>query len=310
MFTDPQEFILYLKRKYANLYKTDKVADKEFYEITKRELSDYGTSVEDASHKGLDWVISEIYDGILCQLDLEVKNNVKRSMAVGVVETGEVNAWIAKGGLNTYGIILNSGLMLLLHKAFKLMVASTNPQGITYCNRKNASQISQDDIWLMFKDLCKIYVETGVPRGPMLKLKEELLVKHSSLLHLGEVFVFCHEIAHFLNGDLDDQSNFISLGHDKIAMKYLEGKNHEIEYKADIKGYEIFSRYANTKYPKIPNELRMMPIVILMDILGAIGIEENYTHPSPKDRVINIARSYYGGKVAKFWKSSYEMFKL
>ncbi|MBI4187115.1 MAG: hypothetical protein HY530_06400 [Chloroflexi bacterium] len=143
----------------------------------------------------------------------------------------------------------------------------------------------------------------------MLKLNEELLVIHSNLLHLGEAFIFCHELAHFLNGDLDDQSNFVSLGRDKIAAKYVEGKNHEIEYKADIKGYQILSTYMSAEFPGGSDELRMAPVVMLMDVLEAIGIRESYTHPSPKDRVINIAESCYGGEVAKFWKSSYSMFK-
>lgn len=307
---DPQEFILYLKRKYANPYKSGQAADEEFYEITKKEMNKYDISVEEASHKGLDWVLNEIYDGIICQLDLEVKNNIKRCIAVGVVETGEVNAFIAKGGLNTYGIIVNSGLMIFLHKAFKLVLASINPKGITYCNRKRPSEINQKEYSSMFNELCDIYVETGVPRGPMLKLTEELLGKHSQMLHLAEAFVFCHEIAHFLNGDLDDQGNFIILGQDKIAMKYIEGKNHDIEYKADIKAYEILSNYMNANYPEIPNEVRMIPIVMIMDILQAIGVKENYSHPSPKDRVINIAKSCHGDEISEFWEKSYSLFNI
>lgn len=46
---------------------------------------------------------------------------------------------------------------------------------------------------------------------PLIKLRSKETSRCSTILRLAETFVLCHELAHFLNGDLNDEKSYCAL---------------------------------------------------------------------------------------------------
>lgn len=304
MFTDVREYISYLIRKYSVPYRSDVPTDEEFLRITKSELSKYNISPEDSTNKGLSYSLDNLFNIVLTSLPVEEQNEVKRCIAIGVAELGELNACITKGGKNIYGIIFSSGLMLIIHKLFKILFASVHPEDVIYCNRDKPSKLTSQDYKLMFFEVCENYIATGEPKGPLIKFDEQSQEEYSITLNIAEAFVLSHEIAHFLNGDLDDDDNFIQLGQEETIVKYLEGKHHDREFMADIKAFKMI---LNLNYPYLPKGATILPIMLMMGILEAIGAKETYSHPSPKNRMVNILNTYYGEGITEQWLKTYPL---
>ena len=328
MFANPQEYLHYLKDRYNK--PIPGIRDNRFDEITKKEWQEYVESatsiskipkelaslasneVETLKDKALDIGLSLQFKGILLSQRAEERKRIERCVAIGSVDTGELNTFIAKGGVNIYCIVLNSGLMMLLHKNSKFVVASSLPQDVIYCDGQNPSQFSAHDYALMMQETVDVYARTGFPRGALIKFRAGSKGSQAAATFLdsAESFVICHELAHFLNNDLDEESSFLELRNDSKLMKYVEGKDHAKELKADVTGYRLLSSYLNKKYPKLDSNFFVLGIVIVMDALASIGIEESYSHPSPKDRVINIAKSFFPDDKVKFWMDSYSRLGL
>lgn len=306
MFKTPEEFLYYLKRRYAAPFPPG-LRDSRFDAITKSQLEEHGIKWNPGdNHIDLyDKIASGVFHEVVDCQDHNISFIINERVAVGVLETGLVNAFIAKGGENLYAIVLNSGLMILLNKAIKLWVAGANPGTILYCSHKDPSRVDQRDITSMLRELFDNYLNSGIPRGPMIKLRKEAMGTYSIALHFAEAFVISHEIGHLLNGDLEEESLFVPLGGDEIISRYVEGRDHAKEYQADVKGYEILTRYADTKFPEIETNFRMFALSCVMDLIGAISNEPSETHPKAKYRVVNIARTFYDSEVAKYWEESY-----
>jgi len=325
MFANPQEYLQYLKDRYNK--PIPGIRDNRFDEITKKQWQEYVESaksiskipkevasneVETLKDKALDISLSLQFKGILLSQRAEERKGIERCVAIGSVDTGELNTFIAKGGVNIYCIVLNSGLMMLLHRNIKFVVASNLPQDVVYCDGQDPSQFSAHDYALMMQEMLDIYARTGFPRGALIKFRAGSKGSQAAatFLNSAESFVICHELGHLLNNDLDEESSFLELHNDSRLMKYVEGKDHAKELKADATGYRLLSNYLNKEHPKLDSNFSMMGIVIVMDALASIGIEESYSHPSPKDRVINIAKSFFPDDKVKFWMDSYSRLGL
>lgn len=307
MFSNPQEYLKYLKDKHNK--PIPGIRDNEFDEITKNQWQKYAKHTGDVelsrADERLNIVLNSQFKDILASQSAEEKERIEQCLAIGSVDTGELTAFIAKGGVNIYCIVLSSGLMMLIHKSIKLIVASILPEEVIYCSGQDPSQFSARDYWLMYEEMVDIYGKTGFPRGALVKFGEKALLVSTPLLHLAESFVICHEIAHLLNNDVEDESEFVEVCNDSRLMKYIEDKDHAKELKADVTGYRLLSNYLNKAFPEMNSKVHMMGIVTIMDVLASIGITESHSHPSPKDRVVNIAESCLPHDEIEFWKGSY-----
>ena len=306
-YSTPSEFVDFLKRTRSQPYAPGD-RQEDFDAITKRDLEKQGIPFE-AGSKGienLEGIILQLFDEILKAQPAEIQRATEHSIGVGVMETGLVNAFIANGGGGCYAVIVNSGLMILLNKAIKLWVGASREGGITYCNRKPAEELSKSDIHEMLHELFFIYRETGIPRGPMVKVSDECLGIYSMALHIAEAFVVCHELGHYLNGDLNSDSGLASLPWCDGVEYYKGDSNHEKEHNADITGYGLLQRFVREKHSSLDADFLMFGIVTVMDMIGAISAEGSPTHPDAKDRVVRIAQHFYGDEEAERWKASYK----
>ena len=306
MYNSPSQFLNWIKNKYSNPYPLGK-RDHEFDTLTKKKLKEVGIDFPKVSQRIelLNNLISDQFNDILLSQERIISNKISLHISAGVLETGEVNAFIAKGSKNIYAILMNSGLMTLLNKSIKLWVGSTDLKNIEYCNRKLPNELTYDDIKAMLFELFDNYVDTKIPRGAMIKLKDKALGIYSTTLHLSEAFVICHEIGHYLNGDLNETNSFVPIKSMPGLEKYDEGENHEKEFNADITGYRLFDKYVNKHHSEIDTNTRIFAVICVMDLIGAISRDPSRTHPEAKQRTLNIIKKNYGPDAEKYWSNTY-----
>lgn len=193
---------------------------------------------------------------------------------------------------------MSSGLMILLHKYLKLVRAFVSPADVIYCNRKHFSSLSKEDIDGYIVDLINNYLDHSVPYGTLIKLNEEASNSHSIILSFSEAFIICHELGHYLNGDLSNKDGYIPLGSGGIGSVYEENKDHDKEYNADVTGYNIYIKYLDTIGCKASPIEYLKPILTTFNLIYALGGRKSETHPHPYDRAVNIARKCYGDEIA------------
>ncbi|QDV73642.1 hypothetical protein [Botrimarina mediterranea] len=75
-------------------------------------------------------------------LSPEVAARVHPCIALGVLDTGEANAAIYKSSDGKYAILINTGLMQLLNKFVKIIIAWDDPRLVTYCNLTPAEDLT------------------------------------------------------------------------------------------------------------------------------------------------------------------------
>src|SRR5262249_11668487 len=148
-------------------------------------------------------------------------------------------------------------------------------------------------------ELVEIYRRHGAPYGPMIKLSDRASAEHSFLLNLAERFILCHELGHYLNGDLSDQSSYSALPNDIEGQRYQENRDHEIEYGADITGFNLYLRSLESKGLN-PSSIELIkPILASFNLFFAISGGPSLSHPHPYDRVRKIVYHHYGPELGQ-----------
>ncbi len=296
-FSSPTEYLAYLQKLYAKTYPPG-TADKEFERITSAELNRLNLSHSELGQfGGLHSAVEELTTELFASLDAQTVGRIAADVAVGILPTGTANAFIARSPNGRYAVLLCSGLMVLLHKYLKLVRAFNAPSDVVHCNRKIASALTKNDLSSYIVELVDIYRDCGVPYGPMIKLSETASADHSLLLRLAELFILCHELGHYLNGDLTDQSAYTALPYDAEGQKYEENRDHEIEYRADNTGFALYLRFLEARRFDVRSRELLKPILATFNLIFAIAGVGSSTHPHPYDRVRRIVEHHYGAEL-------------
>jgi hypothetical protein len=224
---------------------------------------------------------------------------------VGVLNCGEANAHLFKSLDNKYAIVITRGMMNLLHKYNKFLLGRARPDLVVYCNRKEATTLSAEDLREYASEMIETYKQVGVPYGAMIKLDLSLLTLHALALTTMELFIICHELGHFLNGDLDDKCNFSAFEGHRWLMKFDENKNHTVELGADLTGYALFRDVVDKELQVPDKRLVLIWLNTLFDILHLISAGESFSHPEPMERLLNIADRFFGRDAARAIEESY-----
>ena len=293
-FSSPGEYLEYLQGVYEKAYPAS-IQDAEFAQITITQLDEYGLALSElGQYGGLRLAVEGLKSDLLQSLGTLDRERVVSDVAIGLLADGQANAFIARSPDGKHAIVLCSGFMLLLHKYLKLIRASVTPANVVYCNRKPASELTKMDLHSYIVDLVLIYKALGVPSGPMIKLSDNAMIEHAFVLTLGELFVLCHELGHFLNGDLEDQSAYSALPHNAEGQRFDENRNHEIEHRADVTGFGLYRASLKSRGFDASSIEWLKPIVATFNLLYAIGGGASSTHPHPYDRVRRIVDHHFG----------------
>jgi hypothetical protein len=211
-FSTAAEYLAHLQELYTRRYSSGTPVDAEFQRLTEESLSARGIELPHHPVSGIGSVVENIWRDILNALEKSVRDVTKPCIAAGVVENGKANAFIVKSPDGKYAIIFNSGLGIFLHKLFKITSGCVEPQSVTYCNRKSANLLTRGDMRAYLDEYINYYRENGVPRGPLIKLTQKASATAALQLNASELFILCHELGHFLNGDLDNECLYSAFG--------------------------------------------------------------------------------------------------
>lgn len=256
---------------------------------------------------GLDNLIQGFWDDIEMLDEDEVKI-IKDKIAIGNAKIDSIRARLVKVN-DFYVIVFNFGLYLYLNKNLKLLYASQKPDDVIFCNRIEKEQYSSE-IFREFRDeLSHIYKGAGRVLGTMILLKPEVILVEIQLYFI-ELFILCHELGHFFNGDLDDKKSTTSL-YDNSDEKILSNENSQLkEINADIKGFQLLIKILIKKNNLGKNimspELILPTLITNFDIFTEIAPKDCESHPHPIDRLLNIIDVYYGKDVTEFIIKTYE----
>jgi hypothetical protein len=297
-FSTPGSYLAHLQAVYARSYPTGSV-DEAFATITRNQVAEAQLPASILSQfEGLRLALSEMTREIHAAMDRDMAQRVAADIAIGVLPSGEAEAFISRSSDGKYAVLFSAGLMLLLHKYLKLVRGFVTPSEVVYCNRKPASDLTKEDLGRYVEELIAIHHEHEVPYGPMVKLSDRAMSEHSFVLHSAELFIVCHELGHYFNGDLDDQDAYAMGAPGSDGRRYIENQDHEIEHLADIAGFRLYLACLQ-KQGASPGSLEVLkPLLATFNLLYALGGGASSTHPHPYDRVVRIVEYHYGEETA------------
>jgi hypothetical protein len=297
-FSTAAEYLAHLQELYTRRYSSGTPVDAEFQRLTEESLSARGIELPHHPVSGIGSVVENIWRDILNALEKSVRDVTKPCIAAGVVENGKANAFIVKSPDGKYAIIFNSGLGIFLHKLFKITSGCVEPQSVTYCNRKSANLLTRGDMRAYLDEYINYYRENGVPRGPLIKLTQKASATAALQLNASELFILCHELGHFLNGDLDNECLYSALPKGMPGSVYQENKNHGIEYEADSTGFGIYRKVLSRTVGEIRDELYVILLIGMFDAIYLISEGATHSHPHPYDRIIRLAQVHFNSELA------------
>lgn len=269
--------------------------------------------IEQWSDDPMGYVVGQLTREAQKGLRAEDKKRVMHEVAIGPLYTGNVNALIMKSLDGKYAILLDSGLLRLIHEALKLSVVRDKPHLVTYSYSTPNVKITSSDIRRMHTELFQRYREWGAVYPPLIMIDDSLQYSLGMQRHFSQLFVLCHELGHFLNGDLANDEAF-SPFHGRCDLLKFDAKgSHQMELSADVAGFETVLNCTKRWHDDTDEETRkdfekfvLLCTVMVFDCLGAIsGGADSVTHPSVITRVLNLAHTFFGDEEARYWEQSY-----
>lgn len=277
----------------------------KFTELTKKEFDQFETSIKEKYKNSVedDTLVLKLIEEVTPILT-PIEAKALEKCAFGKIYNTKMNAFCAKSkdGYDNYCVVINEGLLMLLHKYGKLLIAQSNPKNVLFCNYNNFKKFTRDNYRELANELIQNYKDYKAPVGAKVKLTPESNMGHGFSLHFQELFVLCHELGHIFNKDLEDKENLMDLFGSEISV-LEENKFHEKEFKADLYAFDLISRVIENKYEK---KHILSYVIMLFDIMAIIKPTDSKKHPAPIDRILNIVYENWGEKSAENYIKSYE----
>lgn len=303
----PQELLEKIQLQLGRNIPTKIPFENEEYQLHfEKKVDDMGVKPE-MYEKGLDNLIQGFWDDIEMLDEHEVKI-IKEKIAIGNAKIDSIRAQLVMVD-NFYAIVFNFGLYIYINKNLKLLYASQKPDDVMFCNRIEKEQYSSE-IFREFRDeLSHIYKGARRVLGTLIILKPEVKLIEVQLYFI-ELFILCHELGHFFNGDLEDKNATTSL-YENSDEKILNNENSYLkEINADLKGFQLLVKILINKNKLgkniMPPELILPTLITNFDIFAELAPEESESHPHPINRLLNIIDVYYGNDVTQFIIKTYE----
>ena len=234
--------------------------------------------------------IDRLWDDLLRGIDENQRQIFQKKIAIGVLDSGSVNAGIYRPhNQDIYAIFLNLGLIQLWSLFSKLRESYLRPNYVTYCTRGDPQKLTKSDFKKFIDELLTNYTIDGYPNGVKVHLAKERNSAISWQIGTVELFVLCHEIGHFLNGDLQPVENFDALN---AGLKYRDGTSHAKEFEADKTGFALLLRLLNAKRWPSDADQAMNPLCVFFCMLYTIRQPGPSTHPCQLDRCTLLLNTF------------------
>jgi energy-converting hydrogenase Eha subunit C len=314
-FSSPEGFLAYIRSVHSSpmaAIQSD-TPNLEFLKIHEEKLRAAGQIDREALASPHDYLVRELWQDLRQVLPAEFLSTIGTKFAVGSLDNISMNALCVRSSEGFVVLLINAGLMTLLNKVSKLLIAQIVPNSVEYCNRSPGSEVTPAVARRWYLEVCEHYRKTGKPLGPQIHLSASAEARHSGQLHGWEILVFCHELGHIVAGHLnrhDAWSINASLG---MIEAFKENESHEMETEADILGYIMARKYwakhgsgdESAVSQEFDDRFVFANMIGLFDLLFLLGAKESASHPDPLDRICNIAAFVYGEAFAEIVASSY-----
>jgi hypothetical protein len=283
----PAEFLAHVQQTYARLDR-DPDPHRELLELTRADLRKLGRDLPDPDAPYAE-IVAAISADIVAACSELWGTNLSERCAIGPLQHPTVNARCFKSPDGVYALVIHHGLMNLLHKYTKLVIAAHDPPQVVYCNRKEPASLTTGELLEWAEELSVNYLATGATRGAMLKLSDRATAAASPIVHLGETFVLGHEAGHYLAGHLEDDARFSADENASWLQVFAENDRHDDEFEADAYGFEIMKASS----PWAPPEIVHAAIVGAFSMMGLIGGDvTTATHPASSERYQRLAKRF------------------
>jgi hypothetical protein len=283
----PAEYLEQVREAYARLDR-DPDPDRELLELTRVDLEKRGLELPDPD-EAYGVVVAAISDEIVAACSETWSVDLSERCAIGPLRHPAVNARCFKSPDGVYALVIHHGLMNLLHKYTKLVVAAHDPAQVVYCNRKDPASLTPAELLEWADELGVNYLATGATRGAMLKLSDRAMAAVSPIVHLAETFVLGHEAGHYLAGHLEDAARFSADKEVRWLEVFAENERQEDEFEADAYGFEIM-RACSPSAPPETVHAAVVGAFSMMELIG--GDVATVSHPASSKRYQRIAERF------------------
>src|SRR5690606_34057799 len=135
-----------------------------------------------------------------------------------------------------YGVFVYSALITVLHRLGKLELACHFPEQVEFCSRFPGEPANRRQMVEIYAEVYVYFTTTKLPHGPQVLLKEPLNSQHLQKLHVQELLIIFHELAHFLNEDLKAHTA------NRKVISPFPNQSYQREHLADIVGFGLLLR--------------------------------------------------------------------
>jgi hypothetical protein len=232
-------------------------------------------------------IVEEFYSTLLPQVRKQFENRFYFT----TIDNRGLNASIKRSNDGRfYGVFVYSALITVLHRHGKLRLSIAYPESVKFCSRFPNKPATRKMMVEIYAEVYHYFLATKLPHGPQVLLSESLNNVHLQRLDIQEKLIIFHEIAHFLNGDLN--SNVA----DRQLIPPFDNSSYQREHLADIVGFALLLRqFKHTE--SLTREMRYLILLCLIDLFNVQheiqGIETS-VYPHPLNRMSMVIDRFYG----------------
>lgn len=120
------------------------------------------------------------------------------------------------------------------------------------------------------------------------------------------LFLLGHEVGHYINGDLNDQSHFVRCNWAPDASVFSANISHEMEFKADKVAFEVVLKSLAALQPDFPARRALdLSVTLFFNFVREISNSGSETHPRSSDRLLAVTHEFFGNDAASLMKKSF-----
>lgn len=236
-------------------------------------------------------VVDKLFESLITPMKPEQRRFLKENVAVGELQSLDVNAECYQVPAGRYVVFIKTGTMILLHriiKAFSLRVGMPDHDHKKVLSFEETSKYVYQTI--------AMYLLYDVPLGPtIISLPRKQFDFAGALLHFTELFVLAHEFAHILEGHFSD-AMILKVKMNKEEVKIFRAEWNK-EYEADLCGLQLVVDTAtNHDHLSLENLLSYVgPDIFftILDLIEKVAGRTPGSYPSAISRRENLRRSKY-----------------
>ncbi|MDD2496933.1 MAG: hypothetical protein PHY90_02180 [Desulfitobacteriaceae bacterium] len=241
--------------------------------------------------------VNSLIDEVVPVLSTEMKERLFQEVAFGVVSTKDFNATCVKSADNKYAVLVNKGLLMFLSKTGKIDMVINTLKLVENCSEKKDGKVTYQDLCSYQSRLVRSYRQFGLPQGPIMSIDESLQITYEKVLFIWQLFVLCHELAHYLNHDFDK----ILVDPQKVPWLLAGERNYNREFEADKKAFYLVTETIKRKYGY--NTDQRFILIVLARLFKHISLisddKASVYHPSGIERISRLRENYFKSQDAE-----------